>query len=373
MVQCQHKPYAPSLKLCSGLLLLIACDAHADMIINLKSDPHYFGSGVVDQTFSFLSSQMNANIGVDGNGVISINGSNSTADFSMDIAPLKNVPGSVLNAGSCYARAMRESIRNDGRPGIDVGFGSSGCNDVMGQFHILELSINGGNVQTLAVDFVQHCSVFGGPALYGNVRINSQIPETTPFVKPVYVANGVLHFTANGEGAGSSAPNGTATIELAQPTILPLRNPANGISMFYNGPLPGTPNDGNWWLQLATGDGSPIAVESYPNAAPYGSQNGSTAGIYFYYPDGTDFGTASGSFDVSAADYETYDGAVQNFATSFVNISTDHAADQTVGDLSYHAVFNNGGYPDPVFHSGFEVGETQAPQVIGLQYPCTSM
>lgn len=71
-------------------------------------------------------------------------------------------------------------------PGLDVGGDGRGCNTLTGRFVILDVQYSPtGQVQMLAVDFVQHCDGLP-PALFGSIRVNSPLPafprETLPSV-----------------------------------------------------------------------------------------------------------------------------------------------------------------------------------------------
>lgn len=350
----------------SVLLILLASSARAEMIVNLHNEPHAWFTSGSTQTFTYLSADTVAIMNADGS--ISVSGG---TDFRIQLAPLQNVSGSALAAGTCYARAMLAQSQNDGRPGIDVTYGDGSASNTMGQFHIRQLTVSSGQIQTLAVDFVEHASQWGGPALFGNVRINSDIAADTPFVAPVYAVTGELHFTASGFGIGSDAPGGMATIGLLQPALLVYPNSAAGISMSYLGPI-GSDENGFWDLDFASGTGTPISIGSYENAQGYPFGDNGTPGLNFGY-QGVGSSNDTGSFEVSQVDYESLDGDVQDFVTSFVNNSEGYTADQTVGQVTYHAVFDNGGFPDELFHSGFNVSKSQTPQVRSLQYPCSSL
>jgi len=347
------------------LLLLVPFGADADMVVNLRNDPNAYVTGGGSHTLIYTDAETTATANADGSVAVS-----GGTDFQIQLAPLQNVNGSTLTAGMCYARAVQYYSQMDGRPGINVIWGDEGSSNLMGQFHIQELSVSGDKVQTLAVDFVVH-GQWGGPALYGNVRLNSEISPNTPYAAPVYTATGDLHFTASGFGIGSNAPGGTATIGLSQPTLLVYPNSGAGVSMYYLGPI-GSDANGFWELDFASGKGTPISVGSYPNAQQFPFQDSGVPGLSFgYQGDGSSNDT--GSFDVSQANYEPVDGDLQDFVTSFVNNSEGYTGDQTVGQVTYHAVFNNGGLPDELFHAGFDVNEIQTPQVISLQYPCSSL
>jgi len=86
--------------------------------------------------------------------------------------------GSALVPGY-YEGATRWPFQSPTSPGLDVSGDARGCNTLFGRFVVLEAQVgSAGDVQTLAIDFEQHCEGMG-PALFGSVRINSLIPPNS--------------------------------------------------------------------------------------------------------------------------------------------------------------------------------------------------
>lgn len=75
-----------------------------------------------------------------------------------------------------YLGATRYPFNAPGIPGLSVTHTGNGCNTLMGQFVVSEIQTGPGNLLTkLAVDFEQHCEG-AAPALYGTIRIKSDLP-----------------------------------------------------------------------------------------------------------------------------------------------------------------------------------------------------
>lgn len=129
--------------------------------------------------------------GVDG--IFSSNGTSNNAAhisfnngdyWSFDFAAPTYDPATNTNNGTplkvgLYSNATRWPFNSPTKPGLNVSGNGRGNNTLSGWFNVLDVSFDQtGNVQTLAVDFKQ----FGestnqtGPALYGSLRYNSNIP-----------------------------------------------------------------------------------------------------------------------------------------------------------------------------------------------------
>ena len=89
----------------------------------------------------------------------------------------------VLVAGS-YENTERFAFKSPGHPGLDFTGDGRGCNTSTGRFNLLEIERDAaGQVVKLAIDFEQHCEG-GVPALFGQVRFNSDVPLSP---KPLHV------------------------------------------------------------------------------------------------------------------------------------------------------------------------------------------
>lgn len=84
--------------------------------------------------------------------------------------------GSSFAQPGTYDGATRYPFNSPTQPGLSIDGDGRGCNRLGGSFEVIESQFSGsGQLLRLAVDFVQHCE-FAAAALYGAVRINSDIP-----------------------------------------------------------------------------------------------------------------------------------------------------------------------------------------------------
>lgn len=268
---------------------------------------------------------------------------------------LRPVSGGQLALG-CFERARR--FGNPTRPEIDFSFASSGCNNAYGRYKILELQTGvGGAVTSLAVDFAQQCEGFGKATL-GKVRFNSAVPTTGNFHEPVLNLAGNLSFVAAQGAVGASAPGGTGNITLGRVTTRPSTNFDNGVSVSYDGPLPGGSN-GFWSLDFASPGDLPLVVADYPIATRYPFQAPAEAGLSFSY-HGLGCNTSVGAFNVTNVRYDQLDPVVIDFAATFSQRCNNAQQPLTSGTISYNGniIGPTSLYGDGVlFRSGLENGE----------------
>jgi hypothetical protein len=105
---------------------------------------------------------------------VTVNGSGN--DWTIDFQAPQGTP---LAAGS-FPDAARYPFNSPMGPGLSMYGDGRGCNQLKGWFRVREYAVDGnGNVQKLAIDFVQNCEV-SGPPLYGAVRFNSKFPLQVP-------------------------------------------------------------------------------------------------------------------------------------------------------------------------------------------------
>lgn len=89
----------------------------------------------------------------------------------------------VLQTGA-YENSQRYPFQQAGLPGLDFSGSGRGCNTSAGRFDVLELVRDtSGNITQLAANFEQHCEG-GQPALYGQIRYNSDVPLSG---KPIHI------------------------------------------------------------------------------------------------------------------------------------------------------------------------------------------
>ncbi|HET7766463.1 MAG TPA: hypothetical protein VFK92_15370 [Burkholderiales bacterium] len=75
-----------------------------------------------------------------------------------------------------YEGAQRAAFRTAGHPGLEFTGDGRGCDTLTGRFDVLEIVRDAtGAITQLAVNWEQHCEG-GAPALYGQIRYNSDVP-----------------------------------------------------------------------------------------------------------------------------------------------------------------------------------------------------
>src|SRR5882672_9972102 len=98
--------------------------------------------------------------------------------WMLNISAANNV---LLQPGA-YEGAQRWPVQTPGRPGLDFEGDGAGCNSSSGRFDVLELVRDAtGAITQLAVNWEQHCEN-AIPALFGQIRFNSDIPIFKPLV-----------------------------------------------------------------------------------------------------------------------------------------------------------------------------------------------
>lgn len=145
------------------------------------------------QTILYYLSQANDYIGLgqevtftaaDGTFAVSPNFSNGaqvrfvtpsfTHFWTLNLAAANNV---LLQPGA-YENAQRWPFQTAGLPGLDFSGDGRGCNTLTGRFDVLEIVRDAtGAITQLAANWEQHCEGMA-PALFGQVRYNSDVPVT---------------------------------------------------------------------------------------------------------------------------------------------------------------------------------------------------
>jgi hypothetical protein len=143
--------------------------ADAATLLYFKSEPgDYIGQG---QTFTLTPANGTITTSRPGGGVeIAFN--SATSWWYLDFVP----PAGAPLAPGVYEGATRFPFQSPTAPGLDVSGNGRGCNTLTGRFVVLEAVYGaGGSVDNFAADYEQHCEG-GNPALFGSVRINSNVP-----------------------------------------------------------------------------------------------------------------------------------------------------------------------------------------------------
>ena len=85
--------------------------------------------------------------------------------------------GATLTTGN-YEGATRHPFNAPTEPGLSLTAPGRGCNRLQGWFEVHEAVFSGSTVVAFAADFLQSCD--GGPALFGAIRIASDVPLQRP-------------------------------------------------------------------------------------------------------------------------------------------------------------------------------------------------
>ncbi len=139
----------------------------------LNSQPGDFVGGGITQTFTPADGTFIVNTVFNGGVDVSFHTANFSSFWSLTFGPPN---GQTLTPEEEYEGAQRFAFHSPTRPGIDVFGDGRGCNTITGRFLVSDLAFaSDGTVQSLAIDFEQHCEG-APPALFGSVRFNSSVP-----------------------------------------------------------------------------------------------------------------------------------------------------------------------------------------------------
>jgi len=181
---------------CSAVFLPLNSGQPATLLFWNSQRGDYIGQGA-REVYSSANSRWGASV-TNGGSRLAVN-VNSVDDRSQSYwslvfqAPI----GQVLASGA-YENAAGSPTASV--PAIDIGGNGRGCSMIAGRFVIHELTTTGNTVNSLALDFEQHCEGQTTPArpLIGSIRYNSALPVT---------ASVALTFT--GHGSVTLSPSGT--------------------------------------------------------------------------------------------------------------------------------------------------------------------
>lgn len=120
----------------------------------------------------------------DGGVGITVNGASPGEFWYLDFA----APGDVPLAPGTYLLATRFPFQLPSSPGLSVSGEGRGCNQLTGQFTVLDVVYGAGDtIVSFAADFEQHCEG-QAPAMFGSIRYNFVPPPFT--VSPGTIAAG---------------------------------------------------------------------------------------------------------------------------------------------------------------------------------------
>jgi Calx-beta domain len=190
-----------------AVLALVSSISAAQTFLSLDSQPgDYIGQGVNQ---SFTPSDGTFVVQKLSNGV---QFSFHTADYSSNWNLFFGPASGLTLTRSEYEGAQRFAFHSPTKPGMDVSGDGRGCNTIIGRFLVSSVIFNGtGGIQSLAIDFEQHCEGMG-PALFGSVRYNSSVTA----VPRVSVGDG------NVLKGNVGTSDGTVTLSLSLPSSFPV-------------------------------------------------------------------------------------------------------------------------------------------------------
>jgi hypothetical protein len=163
---------------------------------------------------------------------------------------------------------------SDASPGFQVNSDHRGCNQLSGQFEILELEYtDAGVVTAFAANFVQRCEKTG-PPLFGSVRINSSIPIETRFRE--YLEKKLdpsVIYVSKREPLTGEITSTLLSGEHRKLKVRPLPLGGEGIEVVIQG------QDENWTFDFASPIGSKFARGKYETCSRYPFNSYFEAGI----------------------------------------------------------------------------------------------
>lgn len=136
---------------------------------------HWVGGGA-SRTWRTGSGNVTVSGSVDGTVSVSASGGTSGESYHFTFAA---APGETLGVGT-YEDAERTPFRADGRPGIDVYGEGAGCNEVTGEFTVLDVAPD---LSTLWLVYEHHCEG-GDPTVFGEIRYRQPASESGLLTSP---------------------------------------------------------------------------------------------------------------------------------------------------------------------------------------------
>jgi hypothetical protein len=175
------------------IALLFSSITHSANIFYFKSDPgDYIGSGqeiyLTDAEVDFTSDIYSWDNSVH----FSINNFSraNPSTYNWWYANFSAPQGMPLTTGQ-YISANRWPFQDFDSPGLSVYGNGRGCNQLSGEFNILEVEYDQtGQISKFAVDFIQHCE-FREAALAGSLRYNSDVAVDFSPKPKISIINGL--------------------------------------------------------------------------------------------------------------------------------------------------------------------------------------
>ncbi len=250
---------------------------------------------------------------------------------------------------ACYEKAQRAVVREPHRTGLDFDLESRGCNTLSGRFKIIDIRFDPstGAIESLAVDFLQHCSN-NGSALSGQFRYNSDIPADGASLEPAFNVTGNLIFSAEALAAGGGEHGNHLVAPIDRLGLAVNDRSADWLALRHSVP-PDHAYGEYWSIDIGSGDKSALMVGQYQGAT--GSSGGGTPILRFSHAHEW-CQSQIGSFSITAIDREPWDNQITRLNASFdQHCGNSEEAPLTTGKLQLLRRFSE---PDGLFVHSFE-------------------
>lgn len=187
------------------------------------------------------------------------NASNRVATVAFDgwRAEFQARSGTTLGAGN-YEGATRYPFNSPTEHGLSLTSPGRGCNRLQGWFEVHEAVFSGSAVVALAVDFLQSCD--GGPALFGAIRIGSDVPlhRSEPYARAPAFAVATEGEAVQLDGASSfdrATPIAAYQWTQTQGTPVALANAESAVASFAAPDVPSGGETLQFRLTVADAEG----------------------------------------------------------------------------------------------------------------------
>lgn len=340
--------------------------AQTTRLLLISEEGDYIGQGQtydLDESDGAFSASVNFDDGV------TINFDGESLDFNLDFAHPEYRQYSEFLEGP-YPGARRFPFNSPTGPGLSVSGNGRGCNNLYGEFDVLEVEIAAGSVVSFAADFVQHCEGPDEPALHGEIRYQASgqpypsapdrdgdaIPDTLDnCLEEPNPGQGDVDLDAFGNSCDQQWTNTNIHMEsqegdsigrgktydfyLKDGYITGTQNHSNGVSIAFDG-------RDSWSLRFSAPGDAVLTPGEYKGATRYPFNEPDEPGLSVSGA-GRGCSDVSGEFTVHAVEFGP-DDEVLKFDASFIQYCGSSSAALT------GRVILNGDKPDLIFHGDFE-------------------
>lgn len=256
----------------------------------------------------------------------------------------------------CYERATQGPER--AFPAFSFSRDSVVCFSTVARFRLIELEFDDGSGQigSLALDFVDQCDL-RGPALYGQLRVNSSVPVGDP-LDPVFSTIGLLQ-TFGEPGDPVLAGQFIRTFTEQRFTAWPRDSGGSGVwssrlELEESSLLDVTFPQPRWQMGFRTAGGDAIEAGSYPDAVDFTWGDPALPGLCFGR-DSIACSADSGHFNVQYLEREPVQGRPVRGRVNFER-TISSSGTRVHGLVDFHTLMRNGPKVDDVLAlGGFEI------------------